>query len=283
MLTDVFLNRLDALRLAMKNPVSGGAGGARRSRSLGSSAEFSDFREYAPGDDIRRLDWNAYARFDRLFMKLFMEEQESAVTVLVDGSASMQAKREDALKAAEALCYLALGSGDRLRVAWLGVDKPVLSPFWSGRSAYPRVCAFLAERAMAGETAVIPGIRAIDPFPKGMSFLITDGYLEEGTGRALDLLRYLRQECALIQTLSPFEMRPDLEGAVKLQDAEGAPDLDLLIDGVTLGDYQRALDNFLRETRESCHRRGAPYVLLSGDAPFEDRFLPLLAQSGILV
>ena len=100
MLTDAFLARLDALRLAVRGAAQGGAGGARRSRALGASAEFSDFREYAPGDDIRRLDWNAYARFDRLFLKLFQEEREAAVTVLLDCSGSMAAKWETACKAA---------------------------------------------------------------------------------------------------------------------------------------------------------------------------------------
>ena len=89
MLSDAFLARLDTLQLAVKGRASGGAGGTRRSRQTGSSAEFSDYREYIPGDDIRRIDWNAMARFDRIFLKLFMEEQESAVTVLLDGSASM--------------------------------------------------------------------------------------------------------------------------------------------------------------------------------------------------
>ena len=102
MLTDRFLSRLDALSLAMRGRAQGGAGGSRRSRQTGSSAEFSDYREYVPGDDIRRLDWNAYARFDRLFLKLFMEEQESLVTVLLDASASMEAKWASARSAAEA-------------------------------------------------------------------------------------------------------------------------------------------------------------------------------------
>ena len=89
MLSEAFLQRLDALQLAMRAPARGGAGGLRRSRALGSSVEFSDFREYAPGDDLRRVDWNAYARFDRLFLKLFMEEQETTVHILLDCSASM--------------------------------------------------------------------------------------------------------------------------------------------------------------------------------------------------
>ena len=89
MLSDSFLKRLDALALRMRHPAAGGSGGLRRSRALGSSVEFSDFREYAAGDDIRRVDWNAYARFDTLFLKLFMEEQEQRVHLIVDGSASM--------------------------------------------------------------------------------------------------------------------------------------------------------------------------------------------------
>ena len=101
MLTDSFLSRLDALSLAMRGRAQGGAGGSRRSRQTGSSAEFSDYREYIPGDDIRRMDWNALARFDRLFLKLFMEEQESLVTVLLDASASMEAKWASARSAAE--------------------------------------------------------------------------------------------------------------------------------------------------------------------------------------
>lgn len=282
MLTDAYLNRLDALRLAMQSRAQGGAGGLRRSRSLGSSAEFSDFREYAPGDDIRRLDWNAYARFDRLFMKLFMEEQESCVTVVVDGSASMEAKREDALKAAEALCYLALTGGDRLRIAWLNADGAQMSPLLTGRRSHPRAVEFLASRPMAGGTALMEGIRRIDPLPKGMCLLVSDGYVEEGMGKVLDLLRYRRQECAFVQLLSPLEMRPELEGAVRLKDAEGAPDVDILADGIALRQYRQALEAFLRDCREACHRRGAAYLLLDGGAPFEDAFLPALARSGLV-
>lgn len=283
MLNDTFLIRLDALRLALKNPASGGAGGVRRSRSLGSSAEFSDFREYVPGDDVRRLDWNAYARFDKLFMKLFMEEQESVVTVLVDGSASMRAKREESIQAAEALSYLALGSGDRLRVGWLGVDGTAMSPYYSGRKAYLQVSGFLNKRAMEGKTDLLAGLRSIDPFPKGMCFLISDCYVDEGIEQALEYLRYRRQEAALVQVLSPFEMKPELEGAVKLKDAEGAPDLDMLIDGAVLRQYQSALEGFLKDVRQQCHKRAIPYLLLCGDKPFEESFLPALAASGALM
>ena len=135
MLSDAFLSRLDTLMLAMKGRASGGAGGARRSRQTGSSAEFSDYREYIPGDDIRRIDWNAMARFDKIFLKLFMEEQESAVTVLLDGSGSMAEKWTAARRAAEAVGYLALTGGDRLRVIFLQGGDPAPSAGAGARSA----------------------------------------------------------------------------------------------------------------------------------------------------
>ena len=125
MLTDRFLARLDAQRLVMRGRAQGGAGGSRRSRQTGSSAEFSDYREYIPGDDIRRLDWNALARFDRLYMKLFMEEQESQVMILLDASASMEDKWSAARSAAETVGYLALTGGDRLRLQLLKDGRAV--------------------------------------------------------------------------------------------------------------------------------------------------------------
>lgn len=282
MLTDAFLARLDALRLAVRGAAQGGAGGARRSRALGASAEFSDFREYAPGDDIRRLDWNAYARFDRLFLKLFQEEREAAVTVLLDCSGSMAAKWETACKAAEALSYLALIGGDRARLCFLSEEGPRPAPFFAGRAAYPRFAQTLAREAPAGALVLAECLKRVEPCPPGLSLLITDGYQEGGLGPALDLLRYRRQECAVVHVLSPQETRPQAEGALRLKDAEGGPDLELSADGPALRAYEAALQDFLRSARGDCARRGAPYLLLTGDAPFEQAFPSALAQSALM-
>lgn len=282
MLNDAFLARLDALRLSMQHSARGGAGGARRSRSLGSSAEFSDFREYSPGDDVRRLDWNAYARFDRLFMKLFTEEQESAVTILVDGSGSMEAKAELTIKAAEALSYLTLSGGDRLRILWLEEKKHRASPWYGGRGAYPRADGFIGEGAFAGKTMLLDSIRSVEHFPKGMTFLVTDGYQEEGLRSVLELLRYRKQEIALIQPLSAFEMQPDLEGALRLKDAEGEKELELLADEAALRQYQQTLQTFLQDCRGQCQKQGVSYVLLDGRVPFEEAFLPAMAGASLI-
>ena len=290
MLSDAFLSRLDTLMLAMKGRASGGAGGARRSRQTGSSAEFSDYREYIPGDDIRRIDWNAMARFDKIFLKLFMEEQESAVTVLLDGSGSMAEKWTAARRAAEAVGYLALTGGDRLRVIFLqGGDPapsagagPRLSPLLSGRQSYARLTQFLDTCAPAGAGSLTQRVLQIEGLRKGLCFLITDGYEEGGIGTALDNLRYRGQECALIQPLSPFELSPALDGAVKLTDAETGAAVNLLADREALESYQRALEAFLRDIRETCFRRETPYALLDAGKNFEETFIPLLSESGMI-
>ena len=262
MLSDAFLARLDTLFLAVRGRAAGGAGGTRRSRQTGSSAEFSDYREYIPGDDIRRIDWNALARFDKLFLKLFMEEQESAVTVLLDGSASMAEKWDAAKQAAEALGYLALTGGDRLRVFVLQEAGNRESPAGGGT---------LTDRILRVE-----GLR------KGLCFLISDCYEEGGIGQALDYLRYRGQECAVVQTLSSLELSPSMDGALKLTDAETGASVNLLADRGAMENYRNALAVFLREIRETCFRREVPCCLLDAGKNFEEEWIPLLSRSGMI-
>ena len=283
MLTDSFLSRLDTLSLAMRGRAQGGAGGSRRSRQTGSSAEFSDYREYVPGDDIRRLDWNAYARFDKLFLKLFMEEQESLVTVLLDASASMAAKWASARCAAEAVGYLALTGGDRLNIQVLKNGRALRSPQLSGRAAFPRLTGFLDTCAPDGnEGTLTEAVKHTEGLKKGLCFLITDGYTEDALKEALDYLRYLKQETAVIQVLSGEELRPDYAGAVRLTDSESGEKLDLLADRAALDAYRDALTDFLKSVRENCASREAPYMLLDSEKSFEESFIPLLSQSRMI-
>ena len=283
MLNDVFLTRLDTLCLAMRGRAQGGAGGSRRSRQTGSSAEFSDYREYIPGDDIRRLDWNAYARFDRLFLKLFMEEQESLVTVLLDASASMAAKWDSARCAAEAVGYMALTGGDRLHVQILKNGRALRSPQLAGRAAFPRLNSFLDACEPDGtEGTLTEAVKRAEGLRKGLCFLITDGYTEDALKEALDYLRYMKQETAVIQVLSGGELRPEMDGALRLTDSESGETLDLMADRGALDAYHAALEDFLKRIRENCSSREAPYMLLDSEKPFEESFIPLLSESRMI-
>ena len=282
MVSDAFLARLDAMRLAVRGRAQGGAGGTRRSARLGSSAEFSDYREYIPGDDIRRLDWNALARFDKLFVKLFMEEQESAVTILLDGSASMAEKWDTARMAAETVGYLALTGGDRLKVIFLQEGEPRVSPVLAGRPAYARLEQFLDICAPVGAGSLPEAVRRLDGLRKGLCFLISDCYTADGLDGVLDYLRYCRQETGVIHVMSAFELRPELEGALRLTDTENGDTVDVLADRGVLRQYESALEAFLAGVRESCFRREAPYLLLDGGKNFEEEIIPLLTQSGVI-
>ena len=283
MLTDAFLARLDALRLAMRGRALGGAGGSRRSRQTGSSAEFSDYREYIPGDDIRRLDWNALARFDRLYMKLFMEEQESQVTILLDASASMEAKWGAARSAAEAVGYLALTGGDRLRLHMLKDGRAIRSPQFSGRAAFAKLNTFLDSCVPDGKEGTLTGaVKHTEGLKKGLCFLITDGYTEDALKETLDYLRYMRQETAVIQVLSGGELRPEMEGALRLCDSETGEQIDLLADRTALENYHAALEGFLKEVQGNCSAREAGYLLLDSDKAFEECFISLLSGSRMI-
>ena len=282
MLSDAFLARLDTLQLAMRGRASGGAGGTRRSRQTGSSAEFSDYREYIPGDDIRRIDWNARARFDKIFLKLFMEEQESVATVLLDGSASMAEKWETARRAAEAVGYLALTGGDRLRVICLQEAGNRMSPQLSGRQAYARLEQFLDTCVPQGGGTLTEKVMRTEGLRKGLCFLISDCYEEDGIGTALDSLRYREQECAVIHTMSAFELDPALDGALKLTDSENGDAVNLLADREALESYRRALEKFLEDVRECCFRRETPYALLDAGRDFEEEWIPLVSGAGMI-
>ncbi len=282
MLSDAFLHHLDALRPALRSRARGGSGGARKSRMLGTSAEFSDFREYAPGDDIRRIDWNAYARFDKLFLKLFMEEQEAMITVLLDGSASMADKWPAACGIAEAFSYAALGGGDRVRIAIAAQDSPLSCAFGTGRRDYPRLSAYIADYSPNGQADLSLCVRRLDPYPKGMTLLISDFLYEDAGGAALTALRYRGQETCAVQIMSPEELHPTVSGPVRLIDEEGGPSLDLSADGETLRQYEKRLNAFLQSVQGNCHRYGIPRVLLDSGESIEDTMIRTFLRAGIL-
>ena len=284
MLSEDFLRRLDALRIVLRSPAQGGAGGLRRSKALGTSVEFSDFREYAPGDDLRRLDWNAYARFDRLFLKLFMEEQETQVNILLDASASMamHGKWEAAQALAQLLGYLALRGGDRVTLYALG-GEAAHSPALSGRAGYMRAAEFLQKTVPTGELKLC---KAVPRLPlragRGVCLLITDLMSPDGYETALQSLRYRKQETTLLHLLSPWEMNPALEGMARLIDRETGEAREMMISGDLLRRYREALDGLLRGAETFCRAHETQYLRLLSDMDIENEALRALANAGIV-
>lgn len=285
MLSDAFLKRLDALQLRMKHPASGGSGGLRRSKALGSSVEFSDFREYAAGDDIRRVDWNAYARFDRLFLKLFMEEQEQRVNLIVDASASMAfgepTKWEAAKMLIQALSYLSLCGGDRLTLFTLSGGKERHTRQLSGRHCYPEAAEFVESTKPEGETLLdLPRLPL--PAVRGLSVLISDMLCEGGYERALQSLLYRKQETGVVMLWSREEWDPALEGPVELLDSETGQAFALNAGFDLLRRYRKTAQAYVEEVRAFCRSNGISHAFTIPEADFEEQMLRELSHTGLI-
>ena len=287
MLDDQFLERLDAMRLRMRHPAAGGGGGLRRSKALGSSVEFSDFREYTHGDDIRRLDWNAYARFDKLFLKQFMEEQEASIHIIVDASASMAfgepTKWETTVNLAQILCYLALVGNDRVTLCALhGRDCSSTHPLM-GRQGYVKAADFLKKIAPKGKTDLAAAVASLPLSQgRGMAILMSDFLNLGGYEGALQSLRYRKQEVSALQLLCREELEPSMEDAVQLVDSETGATMEIMASYDVLRRYRRTVKDFLEGMRRFCSRQSIDYAVLRTEDHLENTILRELFRVGLL-
>lgn len=285
MLSDQFLSRLDALNLRMKQPAGGGSGGLRRSKALGSSVEFSDFREYVHGDDLRRVDWNAYARFDRLFLKLFMEEQEQRVHLIVDDSASMAepTRWECAKKLLETISYLALSGSDTVTLYALSDNSERHTRPLSGRFSYPQAVDFLEGLHPSGITSFN---RQLPLLPlsqgRGVTVAVSDLLLEDGYDRGLQSLLYRKQESCLVHLLSREEWEPTLEETTELWDSETGERLTLDASYELLKRYREKVTGYVKEVEKFCLRYGVTHSFLIPQDDCEAQLLRELSRIGLI-
>lgn len=287
MLSDDFLRRLDALSLHMKTPAGGSSGGLRRSKALGSSVEFSDFREYVPGDDLRRLDWNAYARFDRLFLKLFMEEQEQRVHLVLDMSASMgfgePSKADCAKRLTEALCYLALGGSDTVTLYALAEGGEKHTRTLHGRHSYPAAVEFLEGLSPKGQISLnelLPRLPLNQG--RGVTVLISDLLCEDGYQRGLQSLLYHKQELSLLQLWSQEEWEPALEDMTELFDSETGQRLTVKGGYDLLKRYRDNAGRYVNEVRDFCLKHGVLSGFTIPEKDFERQMLHDLSRLGLI-
>lgn len=276
LLDQQFLKRLDRLALNARMAIKGDMGGNRKSRSKGSSIEFSDFREYIPGDDFRRIDWNAYARFERLFVKLFMEERQANITIFLDVSASMDWGQPNkgvlAKQLAAVFVYLALANFDRVAVVGMQ-DKPsAYLPYFSGKQMFWQALSFIEGLKFGGKTSLCSAVKGCTFLKRsgGISILITDLFSKDGYKEALEYLQYLKQEVMLIHVMAPQELQPELSGSLRLVDVEGEGVKDVILTPDLLKAYKRVLDEFLSDIKAFCYSRGINYVLVNSSSSMEE-------------
>lgn len=277
-LDGAFLNALETLDLNVRQMKSGSYSGARRSRAYGSSPEFADYRDYVPGDDLRRIDWNAAGRFDKYLIKRFMDEKQGRNCIYLDGSASMGFQSQKgfaALRLVAALGYLSVTNMDSVSVRVLSEKGcKELGGRISGREAFFQLGEQLDALQFAGETDLGACIRN-DPNPgtdDGVSYIVSDFLTESDWRGAVDLLLSRRREVALVQVLSSEEINPELSGRYTFCDAEetrGAR-MTLDVDSDALRAYRETVTRFLTEIRRFCVSRAVPYLLMKSDERVED-------------
>jgi uncharacterized protein (DUF58 family) len=285
-LTPDILRGLERLTIPSRRAVLGGVAGRRRSRRYGSSLDLADYRSYAPGDDIRRLDWSAFARFDRLYMRLYAGEEDACVGVWVDTSASVAwdpATKERPVRAvAGALGFLALAAEDRAAV--VGFSSGVVAKVGPlrGKFSAPRLWAALADLPRGGPTLWRALAAAAGTVPRGISVVVSDFLAKpEELRPAFAALRRAGNELVLVQVLSPAELRPALMGELRLVDCESGGTVEVTLGRRALDAYQTARLEHSRELSSLARSYQAALVSLDGGAPLRQLILGDLVRARV--
>lgn len=283
-----FLKKLERLALQGSKVVFGGTGGNRRSKAKGSAIEFSDFREYTLGDDYRSIDWNAYARFERLFIKLYMEEREANITIFLDTSASMDQgepnKGKLAKELAAILAYMALANYDRVGIAAINNNIVKELPYFSGKPGFTKALSFLDEINFQGSTSLKNGIMSYSSLhgKRGITILISDLFSRDGYVEALQYLKYQQQEVIVIHILSPQELDPQWTGALRLIDIESGEPVEVEITPHTSNLYKKALKTFMDEVKMTCNNMEISYIQVGSDVSLDHIVFEQFQQAGII-
>ena len=283
-----FLRQLERLQLVMKRPVRGGLKGGRRSVKRGQSVEFADFRDYSLGDDLRLLDWNVLARLEKLFIKLYVEEEDVTIHFLLDASASMVAgeppKLQFAKRAAAALGYIGLASEDRVAVTALAARVGRRQVALRGSGRVFRLLAALSAIAPAdGPTDLLASARhaAAQLSGRGVIVLLSD-LLDPAADKVIRELAATGSELIILHVLAPDELDPQLEGDMRLVDVETGAGIDVTIDLATIDDYKARLAAWQDGFANLAAKRGATYVPISTDLPLADLVFAELRRRRVL-
>lgn len=283
-----FMNRLDQLTLVSRKIFAGKMRGERLTKRRGDSVEFADHRSYVMGDDLRHLDWNIYARLDRLFIKLFLEEEDLHVNILLDVSKSMKWGEPDkglyARRVAAAIAYIGLVNFDRVSLYGYANGLRYELTGVRGRRLMTKVIDFLTKLDYESEgnlTATGKQFAIRHPQP-GIALLISDFIDKEGYEEGLRYLLARKYDIYALQVLSPEEMSPELAGDLRLTDIEDEDFAEVTVGRALLNRYKRNLEAYCGGLRDFCSRRGISYMFTGTEVPFDQIVLSYFRRRGLL-
>lgn len=282
-----FFTKLNQLAIAMNTHMTHGMGGGRKSNAKGTSVEFSDYREYIPGDDIRRIDWGAYGRLDKLYIKRFMEEKEGIFQIFIDTSNSMSfgepKKSRTALQLAGALAYLVLNNLDRVYVSEMQESTLTQGKGRAGKQAFRQIMQELEAVEFDGRTNLNKAIMSRQYQGSGVSIVISDFLDEKGIEEAVKYLRYKKQQVILIQVLARQEVDIEGDGVVNLLDMETGEEVRLSLNRTTIEQYNQALQNMTERMNALARKYEMTFIRMIADEPLEKFLFDHVCNQGIIV
>ncbi len=291
-ITDEFIHRLESLTYHMGAPMRGFFGGNHKTKSYGSTVEFADFREYVLGDDLRYIDWNLYSRFEKHYVKLFVDERQMITNIFIDCSASMAKIDPDkgrfALRTAAAIGYLAIHSLDRLSFHLLQGDiAHKEDSVITGKDAFFRSVSKLENVKFKGEVDIQKSILSTMNIGgnDGLCIIISDFLSENNWKKAVDYLLYKKKQVMLIQVLSPTEIDPPYRGRIQLVDSEATNTFDdrnfkMNITKSHIEAYKQALHDYQTEIKQYCSARSVHFISASSDDQLEELIFDKLERVG---
>ncbi|MBW8038969.1 MAG: DUF58 domain-containing protein [Planctomycetes bacterium] len=283
-----FMSRLDSLDLLSRKILKSKLQGERRSKRRGQSVEFADHRPYVAGDDLRFVDWNIYGRLEQLFLKLFLEEQDLTIHIVIDISASLSlgepAKELFIKKLAAALGYVSLVNNNRLTISSFSEGVKGQLKNMRGRNYIGAMAEFLLTSDCEGPSHFDSSCRQLvaGRTGSGIMIVLSDFLFKEGLDTGLRRLISRQYDLYVIQVLSPEELAPEITGDLKLVDIEDDDTAEITISGALLKYYKRNITAYCNELKEFCARRGAAYVLANSADSVESLTLNYLRRIRLL-
>ena len=291
-LNDEFFSRLESLAFNLRKDLGGFFGGKHLVSTYGQTVEFADYREYMLGDDIRRIDWNPYSRFEKYFIKLFTDERQMHVHIYIDCSASMGKvnpnKGAYAIAVAAAIGYLAIHNMDKVSYHLIKGAKAE-NPFGTivGKRAFFRAMTTLEQIDFTDEADISPAIVG-DPnvgTGDGLSVLISDFFSDNDWKKGVDYLVYKKNQILLAQIYSPDELDPTYTDRVNLIDSEStdiadSKNMKIRINKSMQLAFREAVTAFIADITDFCKRRDAGFISLDCEKPIENQLFSELLKRG---
>ncbi|MBU3102701.1 DUF58 domain-containing protein [Clostridium gasigenes] len=284
-----FFKKLNKINMHINFKLSSGTQGGRKSKAKGVSVEFSDYREYAAGDDFRRIDWNAYGRFDKFFIKVFMEEREGVFNFFIDKSKSMDYgevnKKDTALKVVGSLSYIALNNLDRVNINTMenGTVKSLKSA--TGNKGFQRILKELESMEFDGSTDLSQSIKKRNLNSRGISIVVSDFLNNNGLETLEEGLKYLafkKQEIILVQILAEEEINPQFNNEITFIDSETNENLKMSLTPSIIKDYKNSLKKYNKEIESLVKKYGGKLISVSSSKSIEEIILNDFSKKRVL-